>query len=160
MIYEVTIDGRKHVVELKRSAENPNAWLCKLDGKEVAFDALQIEHNVLSLLIDGRSYEIKRDFGASGNWIFLNGRSFRCEVRDPRALRGRRSSGDSAEGPKKITAPMPGKVVRVVAVAGTPVEAGQGGVVIEAKKRQNELKAAPKGNVRQIVSRGSTAMNA
>jgi len=69
-------------------------------------------------------------------------------------------TGKYAEGPKRITAPMPGKVVRVVAPPGTRVEAGQGVIVIEAMKMQNELKSPKKGTVQRIVASEGAAVNA
>jgi len=79
-----------------------------------------------------------------------SGARFRASVRDPRSLRSRRRVGDSAEGIKRISAPMPGKVVRILAPVGTEVEAGQPVLVIEAMKMQNELKSPKRGRVKKI----------
>jgi biotin carboxyl carrier protein len=160
MIYRVNVDGREYSVEIKRSPPDANVWVGEVSGKEFELNAIQVTEGVLSILIGGRTYEIKRDSTASGNRLYLNGRAFQCEVRDPRALRGRRLAGGYAEGPKRITAPMPGKVIRVVAAAGTPVEAGQGVIVIEAMKMQNELKSPKKGRVQKIVASEGAAVNA
>jgi len=160
MIYKIKVIDREYSVEVKHLSQNTNLWSCKVNGKEVELDATRVADGVLSIVIGGKAYEIRRDVSASGNHLYLNGRTFGCDVRDPRALRGRRSAGDYAEGPKRITAPMPGKVVRVLAVAGTPVEAGQGVIVIEAMKMQNELKAPKKGRVQKIITTEGTAVNA
>jgi biotin carboxyl carrier protein len=160
MMYQVNVDGREYSVELKRSAQGANVWVCTVNSKRLELDAIRVADGVLSILIEGRNYEIKRDLTASGEHLSLNGRAFQCEVRDPRALRGRRSASDYAEGPKRITAPMPGKVVRVVAAAGTEVEVGQGVIVIEAMKMQNELKSPKKGKVQKIVASEGAAVNA
>ena len=160
MIYNINVDGREYAVELKRLSQDTTLWSCKLNGKEVELDATRVADGVLSIVIGGKAYEIKRDVSASGNHLYLNGRTFQCDVRDPRALRGRRSAGDYAEGPKKITAPMPGKVVRIVAVTGTAVEAGDGVIVIEAMKMQNELKSPKTGKVKRILVSEGAAVNA
>jgi pyruvate carboxylase subunit B len=60
----------------------------------------------------------------------------------------------------KIKAPMPGKVVRVLAGVGTPVEAGQSVLVIEAMKMQNELKAPKTGVVKKINVAEGAAVDA
>jgi len=159
-MYQVNVDGRAYSVELKRSAQDANVWMCTVNGKRLELDAIRVAQGVLSILIEGRNYEIKRDSTASGEHLYLNGRAFQCEVRDPRALRGRRSASDYANGPKRITAPMPGKVVRVVAAAGTEVEVGQVVIVIEAMKMQNELKSPKKGKVQKIVASEGAAVNA
>jgi len=171
MIYDVLLtDGRgratTHRVELNRAPDS-TAWECKVDGQPFAFDSSQPEADVLSLIVDGRSYEIRRD-GQSQNGngqnndvqILIAGRSYAAEVSDPRSLRGRKAKAGSAEGPKKIKAPMPGKVVRILAAEGTLVEAGQGVIVIEAMKMQNELKAPKAGVVRKIMAAEGATVNA
>jgi biotin carboxyl carrier protein len=81
---------------------------------------------------------------------------FRAAVRDPRSLRSRLRDGDSVQGIKKLAAPMPGKVVRILAPAGTEVEADQPVLVIEAMKMQNELKSPKRGRVKRVaVSEGA-----
>ena len=149
MTYEVTIDDTTHRVELLRSG---SAWLCRLNGREFSLDAVVVRDGVLSILIDGRSYDVKQEStGAETNIVVgRSGARFRAAVRDPRSLRSRRRAGDSAEGTKRISAPMPGKVVRILAPAGTEVEAGQPVLVIEAMKMQNELKSPKRGRVKKI----------
>jgi biotin carboxyl carrier protein len=81
---------------------------------------------------------------------------FSAAVRDPRSLRSRRSGDSGGPGVRKILAPMPGKVVRVLAGVGTKVEAGEPVLVIEAMKMQNELKAPKKGKISRLhVGEGS-----
>jgi len=160
MMYQVNVDGREYSVELKRSAQGANVWVCTVNGKRLELDAIRVAQGVLSILIEGRNYEIKRDSTASGEHLYLNGRAFQCEVRDPRALRGRRSASDYAEGPKRITAPMPGKVVRVLVAAGDSVEAGQGIVVVEAMKMQNEMKSPRAGRVLKVSVQAGSAVAA
>ena len=71
-----------------------------------------------------------------------------------------RASRDDGKGPRKLVAPMPGKVVRVLVQEGTDVEAGQGVVVVEAMKMQNEIKSPKKGVVRKLVASENAAVNA
>lgn len=147
MIYEVSIAGKTHRVELARVG---SGWHCKLNGREFPLDVSSIQNGVLSLLIDGKSYEIKQENTATETNIVVGSERFATIVRDPRSLRSRKRSGSEEEGIKKITASMPGKVVRILAPAGTAVEAGQGIVVIEAMKMQNEMKSPKKGTVKKI----------
>jgi biotin carboxyl carrier protein len=154
MIYEVTIGEKTFRVELVRAGEG---WRCQLDGKEFPVDAISPQSGVLSLLIDGKSYEVRQENTASETSIVIGHQRFPAAVRDPRSLRSRRSSDDAGHGVRKISAPMPGKVVRILAPAGSPVEAGQAVLVIEAMKMQNELKSPKKGKVRKLnVSEGAT----
>ncbi|MBV9435390.1 MAG: acetyl-CoA carboxylase biotin carboxyl carrier protein subunit, partial [Acidobacteria bacterium] len=90
----------------------------------------------------------------------IGGVKYAVEVRDPRAWRTRRSRVAGADGPKKIVAPMPGKIVRVIAQPGAEVEQGEGVIVIEAMKMQNELKSPKKGTVAKILAAEGAAVNA
>ena len=147
MIYEVSIAGKTHKVELVRSGP---AWFCKLDGRNLPLDVTATQNGVLSILIEGKSYEVKQENNASQSTIVVAGERFTTVVRDLRSFRSRRGSAGVAAGIKKITAPMPGKVVRILAPAGTAVESGQGVVVIEAMKMQNEMKSPKPGRVKKI----------
>jgi biotin carboxyl carrier protein len=154
MMYEVSIDGHSHRLELKREEQG---WKCHLNGKEIEIDAVLARPNVLSLIVNGASYEIRRELAGTDLNIWVENEAFKAELRNPRSLRGRRAAGEAGAGPQKIVAPMPGRIVRVMATAGDEVDAGQGLLVIEAMKMQNELKSKRKGIVKQImVSEGAT----
>jgi biotin carboxyl carrier protein len=147
MIYEVTIAEKVYRVELVRTEQE---WKCKLDGRELPLDVVSAQDGMLSLLLQGKSYEVKQEtVGAESN-VVVGQERFSAAVRDPRSFRSRRRSGASEQGVMKIKAPMPGKVVRILAPAGSQVEIGQSVVVIEAMKMQNELKAPKTGMVKKI----------
>ena len=76
------------------------------------------------------------------------------EVVDPRSLQGRRGAGAGTDGPRPVKAPMPGRVVRLLVEVGEDVEEGQGCVVIEAMKMQNELKSPGAGRVVRVGVEG------
>lgn len=147
MIYEVTIAEKIYRVELVQSREQ---WSCKLNGREFPLDIVSTQAGVFSLLINGKSYEVKQETLGTETNIVVGHQRFAAAVRDPRSYRSRRRSGASEQGVKKITAPMPGKVVRILAGAGTQVETGQSVIVIEAMKMQNELKAPKSGTLKKI----------
>jgi biotin carboxyl carrier protein len=157
MIYEVTIAEKTYKVELSRAE---SGWRCKLDGRDVPLDVVSTQNGVFSLLLDGKSYEVKQESTASATNIVVGHERFGAVVRDPRSLRSRNRAAAGGEGVKKITAPMPGKVVRILAPAGTEVELGQGVVVIEAMKMQNELKSPKKGTVKKINAAEGAAVEA
>ena len=147
MIYEVTIAGKTHKVEL---SQVESGWRCKLDGRELPFDATATRDGVFSILIDGKSYEVKQETTATETNVVVGHERFSAVVRDPRSFRSRSHAGGAGEGIKKIAAPMPGKVVRILAQQGAQVESGQGVLVIEAMKMQNELKSPKKGVVKKL----------
>ncbi|MGC2696779.1 MAG: biotin/lipoyl-containing protein [Candidatus Angelobacter sp.] len=157
MIYEVTIANKIHRVELHRSGVG---WQCRLDGRELLLDVISAQNGVLSLLLDGKSYEIKQESDGTDTDIVVGHQRFNASVRDPRSFRSRAQTGAAEQGVKKIRAPMPGKVVRLLATAGSTVEAGQSVIVIEAMKMQNELKAPKSGMVKKINVKEGAAVEA
>ncbi len=148
MTYEVLIDGKAHKLELARES---NRWHCRLDGRDIEVDALVTRPDVMSVVIDGTAYEVKRERTPTDLHLWVKNSRFATEVRDPRSLRSRKAAAGLGEGPQKMVAPMPGKVVRVLVAAGAEVNAGQGVVVVEAMKMQNELKSTKKGVVKQVL---------
>ena len=157
MTYEVTIDGKNFKLELERAEKG---WHCRLDGRDVQLDAVLPRWDVLSVLIEGKAYEVKRERTATDLHLWVGPVRYAAELRDPRSLRGRKGLGADDRGPRKLIAPMPGKVVRVLAPENTQVEAGQGILVMEAMKMQNEIKSPKKGTVRKIVTPESSSVNA
>jgi biotin carboxyl carrier protein len=156
MIYEVMIDDRKFRLEVNRAG---NAWSCRLDGSEIEVDAVLARPNVLSLRIENRAYEVKSERVAGETHIWVGSARFAAEVRDPRSLRGRSRAIDD-RGPKNLIAPMPGKIVRVLASQGSSVEADAGVLVVEAMKMQNEIKSPKKGTIQKILVSEGAAVNA
>ena len=157
MVYDVIVSGKPHRLNLEKVK---GVWQCRLDGKEVQFDAVLTGRDVLSLLVDGRSYEVKREQTATDLHLWVGGTRFPVELRDPRSLRARQASVVDEKGPRKILAPMPGRVVRLLAAEQSEVEAGQGIVVVEAMKMQNEIKSPKKGIVKKIMATAGAAVNA
>ena len=135
-------------------------WQILVDGRPFEIDqeqlenATEVEPGVFSVLVDGRSFEVR--VGAS---VEVQGRRFRVEVRDPRnASKG--SKAALVGGRHNITSPMPGKVIRVLVKKGDAVEAGQGLVVVEAMKLQNEMKSPRSAQVLEVRVKDSDTVTA
>ncbi len=157
MVYEIIIDGKPHRLELEKAE---GGWRCRFDDCPFEVDAVITRHDVLSLLIDGHSYEIKREQTATDLHLWVGNQRFAVEMRDPRSLRSRRAGAGDETGPRKLVAPMPGRVVRVLTAEKAEVEAGQGVVVVEAMKMQNEIKSPKKGTVQKLMAVAGAAVNA
>ncbi len=156
MKYEVRMSGKIHVVELQRHADG---WQARIEGESHATaDVTEVTPNVFSVLLSGRSHEIYVTPSSDGQLqLQTGGLEFHAEVIDPRSWRGRRHGGAEAEGRQQIVAPMPGKVVRLLAKVGDVVEAGQGLLVVEAMKMQNEIRSPKSGTVERVsVVEGQT----
>jgi biotin carboxyl carrier protein len=156
MTYEVNIDGKNYRLELERGEKS---WRCRLDGREVEMDAVLTRPDVLSVIIEGKAYEIKRERTAVDLHYWVGPVRYAAEVRDPRSLRSRKAAGADDAGPRKLIAPMPGKVVRLLVAEKDEVEAGQGIMVVEAMKMQNEIKSPKKGTVQKIVVMEGASVN-
>jgi acetyl/propionyl-CoA carboxylase alpha subunit len=156
MTYDITIDGKNHRLDLNRQE---GSWTCRLDGREVEVDAVLARPDVLSLRIGNQAYEVKCERVGGDLHLWVGSVRFAAEVRDPRSLRGRVRAVDD-HGPKKLTAPMPGKIVRVLVSQGDEVETGAGVLVVEAMKMQNEIKSPKKGTIQKILVSEGAAVNA
>jgi biotin carboxyl carrier protein len=156
MTYEVAIDGKNYRLELDREG---GRWLCRLDGREIQMDAILARPDVLSVLIEGKAYEIKRERTATDMHLWVGSGRYEAVLRDPRSLRSRKGGAVDEKGPKKLLAPMPGKIVRVLVAEKAEVEAGQGILVVEAMKMQNELKSPKKGTVQKLAVKDGDNVN-
>jgi len=158
MTYDVLVDGKTHQVELTRGE---NLWRCKVDGQDIEVDAALTARDVLSVLVAGKAYEIKRERSLQGELHMVIGSArYAVDVQDPRSLRTRRASAGAEAGPQKLKAPMPGKIVRILVNEKDEVKASQGLVVMEAMKMQNEMKSPKDGRVQKILTAEGSAVNA
>ncbi|MGA2115395.1 MAG: biotin/lipoyl-containing protein [Bryobacteraceae bacterium] len=154
MKLDLEIDGVAAAIDLV--ATTPECRFRVNDGEERRADVAEVTPGVYSVLLDGRSYEARVDQTPDGLVVVVNGTRFPIEVRDPRRWSAR-SGGRAGDGVQNLLAPMPGKVVRVLAKPGDMVEAGQGILVVEAMKMQNEMRAGRAGRVLSIaVQEGAT----
>ena len=157
MTYDVTVAGKNYRLELSRE---DGRWHCRLDGRKVQMDAILTQRDVLSVLIEGKSYEIKCERTGTDMHLWVGPNRYSAEVRDPRSLRGRQARGAGDKGPQKLVALMPGKVVRLLVKERAEVEAGQGVLVIEAMKMQNEIKSPKKGIIARLMAAEGDRVNA
>jgi biotin carboxyl carrier protein len=162
MKYEVQLTGPRgkstRIVELERDGDR---WIVKLDGEPIEADALELDAHTISVLLHGESHEVRIAPAPDGALKIQTGsQEFTAEVVDPRAWSGRRHGHVEAEGRQQIVAPMPGKVVRVLVKAGDAVESGQGLLVVEAMKMQNEIRSPKSGVVERVLATEGQPVNA
>ena len=125
------------------------AGLIKINGQTVepipnaAIE--EVQPGVYSVLIEGRSYDVR----VAGDEVTVNGHRMTWELDDPRIWKGGGAAA-GAKGRAVIKAPMPGKIVKVLVNVGDGVQAGQGILLMEAMKMQNELKSPKAGIVAAI----------
>jgi len=155
MKFEVQLEGAsgtvKRIVDLERQGE---AYRVLVDGELVDADAVEVAPHTISILLNGQSFEVHVAPSHDGKLQLQTGpHEYSAAVQDPRAWRGRKQGALEAEGKQQIISPMPGKVIRILVAAGDAVQAGQGIVVVEAMKMQNEIRSTKSGKVERVVAK-------
>lgn len=149
MKYTITINGRDYDVEYDESS--PSKIL--LSGKEMTFDIRQgIHPQNVSLLLDNQSLMFWIEKNEEGYHAHCQGRDFNIAVEDARTrqLRSLLKAGGDKNVAGSIRASMPGMVVRILVQPGDQVRKGQGLLIVEAMKMENEIKSPMNGMVKQI----------
>ena len=148
MRYFVTLDGETYEVDLSDHGATVNGQL--IDAELTARAGTQARH----LTIGGRSQALHvAATEIKGEWDFqLDGERYTATVRNQRqhAIAAMTGATTRAQGPRPVKAPMPGLIVRVEVEPGDQVQPGQGVVIIEAMKMENELRTETAGRVSQV----------
>ena len=147
MEFEFSIEGQTYKLQVEHK---DGKYLIKRDGKEFNVDCQPISENCLSLVVDGKAYTVFIAADEDKQYISVRGEQF-C-VEEAKAEAPARSTAESAtlKGTPTIASPMPGKVVKVLVGEGDRVEKGQGLVIIEAMKMENEIRSASAAVVKKI----------
>ena len=158
------IEGEKVALELRREGERVFA---EVGGRRYEVEARALGEGEYLLLRGGRVYECRVGTaqgvtaGVRGTLVVAVGaREYAVTLTDTKHLRAARVGGGHDAGRAQVSARMPGKVVRVLVERGQEVEAGQGLVVVEAMKMQNELKSPKAGRVAELRVEPGATVNA
>jgi len=150
MKFWVTLQGRDAEVEFHTEGER---LMLEVEGRRIEADFQRLpDGEVYSLLVDGRSHEVRVAPAGETLEVAIHSASIPVEVRHPleKLLQASQRAAGRAAG-ETISAPMPGLVVALKVKAGERVEAGQAVVVVEAMKMQNELTARDGGIVSEVL---------
>jgi biotin carboxyl carrier protein len=157
MNYEVSEKKGEPVrVALRETGEGK--YEITIDGETVHVDAVRSGPTVYSIIEDGKQFEAMVDErGAHGFDVLVGGRLFHLESVDERTQMLAGSAVVIATGPQTVVAEIPGKVVKVNVAAGAEVGEGEGIVILEAMKMENEIPSPIDGTLVEIaVSEGQT----
>jgi pyruvate carboxylase subunit B len=157
MKYVVELNGQRKAVSLEPDgvvygAEQPaRGELSDIEGSPVRM-----------VRIGTRVYRVvtKKKQGRGRYSLWVDGYRFEVEALDERtrAIRDLSAANAAPTGPAPVLAPMPGLIVRVNVSQGDVVEAGQGVIVMEAMKMENELRATASGRVKSVEVSPGTAV--
>jgi biotin carboxyl carrier protein len=156
--YEVDVNGRVRQVDVHRVNGH---FVVRVDGHEWAIDAARVDAHTLSLLVGSSSLEvtIAPDTAPGQLAVGIGGVPLSVTV-DGRRHWGRKEEGGAGGGPQQLVAPMPGKIVRVLATVGTGVQPRQPLIVVEAMKMENELRATRQGVVSELLVQEGQSVDA
>ena len=149
MTRNILLDGKSYTLEID-VVDGVYKFSFSGDGvehKTGEASVVGLEPGVFSVILNGNSYDVRVPGG--GDTVEVNGKPISVAVQDFRSLL-RSGSASAGDGVQLLTAAMPGKVVRVLVAAGQEVAAGQGIIVVEAMKMQNEVKAQRAGRVTSL----------
>jgi biotin carboxyl carrier protein len=151
------LDNQSHELEFVTSADR---MLVRVDDREYEIEVREPEPDCYLLLSGNNVYDCRVSTTGISRQVLqidLNGETYSVSIVDPKRLRGSENSDTHHHGKSEIVAPMPGKIVKVSVEPGAQVEKGDGIVVVEAMKMQNEMKAPRAGVVAAIhVAPGAT----
>ena len=169
MKFIATIDGDTHTVEVEQEGQDVDKVTMRLDGRVYHVDAKRMPSQIVSILLDGRSYDVdleklaKRGDSLDGRiHVRVRGRVIRFEMLDERRVKMKEAQSFRSDiaGAASVNSPMPGKVLKILAQEGDEITAGQGVVVIEAMKMENELRAPKAGKVKSLHVKEGEAVEA
>ncbi len=157
MKLQAAVEGKKHEIEITRDGDL--LFAC-VDNRDYELEAAEPESNVFLLKHKGRIFEVFVSPRKNANEPIaarIGSTELEVTLSDPKRLRGTTSGADDASGKVEIKTAMPGKVVRILKTVGDAVEKGDGVIVVEAMKMQNEMKSPKDGAIKEIrVSEGDT----
>lgn len=158
MKYIALIGGKEMPVEVEKK---DGVFSLTLGDKSLSVDAIRLNHHLFSLLVEGKSHEVAVERQGNSYSIHFYDDMVELALYDARRYKAaeltRRPGGPA--GPTKISAPMPGKIVRVSVAENSQVSEGQPLLIIEAMKMQNEIKAPRAGTVKRLSVRDGESVS-
>jgi len=121
-----------------------------LDNKDYTVDVSSISENCLSLLVNGKAITVYFAEANGNKYLFIGGEQFCIQETKAENIRAGEADSSALKEAPTVCSPMPGKVVKIFVKEGDMVERGQGLVIVEAMKMENEIKSPIKGRVEKV----------
>jgi len=163
MTFDIEVNGRSRSVTVERV--RPGRFRVAIDGVAAVVDAERIGDFGISLVFpdgDRASGDVQlAPMSDAGDRLAVwRGAAVAVAMNGRRASLGSAAAGGRPHGEQKVSAPMPGRIVRVLVAEGDIVEARQPVVVIEAMKMENELRSPVAGRVREVSAAAGASVDA
>jgi biotin carboxyl carrier protein len=149
MAFIAKLGEQSYSVEIEEIGKS--LYRVAVDGNDFLVDGKKTGRTNYSLIVDNRSFEIEVDNSRDEYRVLVDGRNYHVHLVDERRVRvGGGQSDIELQGRQKVSVPMPGKVIAVLVSEGDNVERGQGLVIVEAMKMENEVRSPLAGEVKEI----------
>ncbi|MFQ5650372.1 MAG: DUF2118 domain-containing protein [bacterium] len=148
MKYFASIDDREIALEIDDDA----GTTVSLNGSSSQSELIAIKDHLLSLKLDGRSYQVFIESNGNHYVVSLNGKKYEVTLDDEksRLIKSLIKLEDSGHGHAEVKAPMPGLIVKILATEGQRIKKGDSLCIIEAMKMENEIRSNVEGTVTRI----------
>jgi biotin carboxyl carrier protein len=159
MAFIARLGEKTYTVEIEEIGKS--LYRVAVDGSEFVVDGKKTGLANYSLIVDNRSFEVDVDVMEDEYRVLVDGRSYHINLLDERRMRvGGLQSGIQPQGRQNVAVPMPGKVIAVLVSEGDKVERGQGMVIVEAMKMENEVRCPIDGEVKEVRVKTGDALEA
>jgi biotin carboxyl carrier protein len=159
MNYVATIGEREAKITVEELGGSN--YKVTLDGREVVVDAHQVANRLWSVLYGFTSLEVDvTPVPGDAFEVLINGDCHKFSLMNEQRRAMIRAGGKGSAGKAMVSSPMPGKVVKLLVAEGQEVEAGQGVIVVEAMKMENELRSPKAGRVKDVAVTPGTSVEA
>ncbi|HTM07118.1 MAG TPA: biotin/lipoyl-containing protein [Verrucomicrobiae bacterium] len=159
MAYIARLGEKTYTVEIEEVGKS--LYRVAVDGSEFLVDGKKTGLTNYSLIVDNRSFEVEVDVSEDEYRVLVDGRNYHIDLVDERRVRvGGFQSGIQLQGRQNVSVPMPGKIIAVLVSEGDTVEKGQGLVIVEAMKMENEVRCPINGEVKEVKVKTGDAVEA
>jgi len=148
------LGDKTHEIQVNRDGGRITA---DIDGRKYELESSEPESDVYLFKHENRVYEA---YVSPEGGVTIGGRQFDVKISDPKRLRGKGDEHEHGDGMAEIKTAMPGKIVRILVAVGDALEKGDGVIVVEAMKMQNEMKSPKAGTVKEIRFEEGSTVNA
>ncbi|MBD3170132.1 MAG: biotin/lipoyl-binding protein [candidate division Zixibacteria bacterium] len=158
MTYYVEIEGKELAINVAREGDK---YIIQNDEHDTSVDLFKVGDGFYSLIMEGKQYDLYISNKDGSPLIDTGQRAFSARVMNDREKAITKFAAEAAVGGAlpDLKAPMPGLVVKVLVEAGREVKKGDGLVIVEAMKMENELKSAGEGTVKEIKVNAGQAVD-
>lgn len=157
MAFIAKLGDQNYTVEIEEIGKS--LYRVSVDGNEILVDGKKTGRSNYSLIINHRSFEVDVDIAETEYRVLVDGRSYHIDLVDERRMRvGGFQSGIQLQGRQNISVPMAGKVIAVLVNEGDKIEKGQGLVIVEAMKMENEVRSPIQAEVKEVKVKAGQAV--